>query len=330
MLGSVLVEWNDFSGAERALSKGLEASKLMPLDEAEVTGRFALARLMFAQGETGGLRDMNDLLPQAERWSPEFMDMIRAHLWLMRSHQDPHYLALALPWAGNGRLETGEWDWDIFTQLTRARVFIMQSRVDPLARSQQELQPVLDFLDAQYRFTEAHGWVGWMIDTLIAQALAFQVQGKEDEALQALGRTLTFAEPEGYTRIFLDEGLPMARLLYKAVQRGIMPEYAGKLLAAFNATLTDEADATIRRPMTRVQDSSSIVRPVPVVEPLTQRETEVLKLIAEGLSNREIALRLFISLSTVKRHNATIFSKLAVYNRIQAVARGRDLGLLKP
>jgi LuxR family maltose regulon positive regulatory protein len=91
----------------------------------------------------------------------------------------------------------------------------------------------------------------------------------------------------------------------------------------------DEADATIRRPTTRVQESSSIFHPVPIVEPLTPRETEVLKLIAEGMSNREIAQRLYISLSTVKRHNATIFSKLAVYNRTQAVTRGRDLGLLK-
>jgi len=168
-----------------------------------------------------------------------------------------------------------------------------------------------------------------MIDTLIVQALAFQAQGREDKALQALGRALTLAEPEGYTRIFIDEGLPMAGLLYRAVQRGIIPEYASKLLAAFNATSTDEADTTIRRPMTRMQDSSSIVHPVPVVGPLTQRETEVLRLIAEGLSNREISQRLYISLSTVKRHNATIYSKLAVYNRTQAVARGRDLGLLK-
>ena len=72
-----------------------------------------------------------------------------------------------------------------------------------------------------------------------------------------------------------------------------------------------------------------LYHPVPVVEPLTQRETEVLRLIAEGLSNREIAQRLYISLSTVKRHNATIYDKLAVNNRTQAVARGRDLGLLK-
>ncbi len=109
----------------------------------------------------------------------------------------------------------------------------------------------------------------------------------------------------------------MKRLLYQAVQRGFSPAYAGKLLAAFDAT-----------PATRAAESPRTVRLTPLVEPLTSRETEVLRLLAEGLSNGEIAQRLVISLSTVKRHNATIYSKLAVNTRTQAVARGRELGLL--
>jgi LuxR family maltose regulon positive regulatory protein len=328
-LGSVLVEWNDLSGAERALTKGLESAKLLQtLDESQVTGIMALARLRIAQGDIERLPDLEDLVAKNEGWPKELADIIRARVWLLRSHREPHYLEPALRWAGERKLEPENWDWNIWEQLTRARAFIMQSRVTPPAPGQPGLQPVLDFLDAQFRIVEARGWVENMIDTLIVQALAFQALGREDEALRALERALTLAEPEGYTRIFLDEGLPMRRLLYQAVQHGIIPEYAGKLLAAFDTTPTGETGAAIRRPATRGQESPSVVRSVPVVEPLTPRETEVLQLIAEGLSNHEIAQRLFISLSTVKRHNATIFGKLAVYNRTQAVARGRDLGLL--
>jgi LuxR family maltose regulon positive regulatory protein len=169
-----------------------------------------------------------------------------------------------------------------------------------------------------------------MIDTRIVQALAFQAQGREDEALRAIEHALTLAEPEGYVRIFLDDGLPMARLLYQAVQRSIFPEYAGKLLAAFEITPKDKVDGIIQRPFIEVQDSPPTVPPVPVVEPLTPREIEVLQLVAEGLSNREIARRLSISLSTVKRHNANIYGKLSVNNRTQAVSRARNIGLLKP
>ena len=258
-LGSVLVEWNDLSGAERALTKGLESAKLLQtLDEAQVTGIMALARLRIAQGDVERLPDLDDLVAQNEGWPKELADMVRARVWLMRSHREPHYLEPALRWAGERQLEPEDWDWNILEQLTRARAFIMQSRVTPPARGQPGLQPVLDFLDAQYRIVEAHGWVELMIDTLIVQALAFQAQGREDEALRALERALTLAEPEGYTRIFLDEGLPMERLLYRAAQRGIMPEYAGKLLAAFDATPADEADATSQRPAP-VQVSSSFV-----------------------------------------------------------------------
>jgi LuxR family maltose regulon positive regulatory protein len=120
----------------------------------------------------------------------------------------------------------------------------------------------------------------------------------------------------------------MARLLYRATQRGTMPHYAAKILAAFDAAETDGAEAADRLQATKAEDSGFFVRPPSLIEPLTERETEVLALIAEGLSNREIAQRLFISLSTVKRHNANIYGKLAVNNRTRAVARAREVGLL--
>jgi LuxR family maltose regulon positive regulatory protein len=290
--------------------------------DTQLTGNLALARLRIAQGDVERLPDFDGLILQNEGWFKEWADMIQARVWMMRSHREPYCLEPALRWAEKRKLKPEDLDGRIWEQLTRARAFIMRSRATPSARGISGLQPVLDFLDAQLHIVEVHGWVECMIDTLIVQALAFQAQGREDEALKALERALTLAEPEGYTRIFLDEGLPMARLLYQAAQRGLMPEYTGRLLAAFDTPPTERVDMTVGLPTTRVQDTSTLV------EPLTPREIEVLQLIAEGLSNREIAQRLSISLSTVKRHNANIYGKLAVNNRTQAVARGRDLGLL--
>jgi len=316
-LGNVLVEWNDLSGAEYTLTKGLEAARLLPLENAQVEGYLSLARLKIAQGDADRLPDLDALVRENEGWLKELAGIVRARVWLIRSHREPHFLEPALRWAGERQLEPEDWDWNIFEQLTRARALILQNRIAPPVRGQPGLQPVLDFLEAQYRIVDAHGWVEWMIDTLIVQALAFQALEREEEALRTLERALTLAEPEGYTRIFLDEGLPMQRLLYRVAQRGIHPEYAGKLLAAFEAT-----------PAVKVQEPLPAIHPLPIVEPLTPREVEVLQLIAEGLSNREIAQKLYLSLSTVKRHNATIFGKLAVSSRTQAVARGRELGLL--
>ena len=128
--------------------------------------------------------------------------------------------------------------------------------------------------------------------------------------MQALERAMTLAEPEGFVRIFVDEGKPMARLLYEAASQRTKPEYAGRLLAAFPI-------ATPSRP-----------KHAEMIEPLSARELEVLRLIAEGLSNEEIAQRLVLSLPTVKWHTGNIYGKLSVKNRTEAVAKARSLGLL--
>jgi LuxR family maltose regulon positive regulatory protein len=327
MLGNVLVEWNDLSGAEHFLPKGLELAQLESslVEEIRLVGGLALARLRIAQGDVDGLSGLVDWITQSDRWSKEQVDTIRTYVWLVRSHREPQYLQSVLRLVGERHLEPVEakWDWEIWDKLTWARAIITQGRATPIDRDQPELQPVLDFLNAQYQIVETYGWIELMINTRIVQALAYQVQMMEDESLKALERALILALPEGYARIFLDEGLPMARLLYQAVQRGIMPEYAGKLLATFEATTTERAGATVGPATTKIREPSSII------EPLTPREIEVLQLIARGLSNREIAQKLSISLSTVKRHNANIYGKLIVNNRTQAVIRGRDLGLLQ-
>ena len=164
--------------------------------------------------------------------------------------------------------------------------------------------------------------MGSVIEIGVLQALAHQAQGNLAPALLALERALRPAEPEGYIRIFVDEGLAMARLLSAAAAQGMMPDYIGKLLAAYEDTTKDEGRTTELSP------SSSVLRPSSLAEPLSAREVEVLQLMAQGLSNGEISARLFLALSTVKGHNRKIFDKLQVQRRTEAIARARELGLL--
>lgn len=140
--------------------------------------------------------------------------------------------------------------------------------------------------------------------------------GDTARAMTALERSLTLAEPRGFIRIYVDEVPPMARLLYEALTRGIAPGYVRRLLAAFPEPEPEPIDPLI----SRAQESD-------LIEPLSERELEVLGLIAEGLTNPEIASRLFLSLNTVKAHIRNIYGKLDVHNRTQAVATARALGI---
>ena len=147
---------------------------------------------------------------------------------------------------------------------------------------------------------------------MILQALAFQGKRDMDQALLVLERALSLAEPEGYTRVFLDEGEPMAKLLYQAKAHKIGQEYASELLSALGEPPRAE--------LTPAQL---------LIEPLTSRELEVLKLIETGYSNQDIADTLVISMPTVKRHISNIYIKLGARSRTQAVSLGRELGLFE-
>ena len=131
-------------------------------------------------------------------------------------------------------------------------------------------------------------------------------------AVQLLGEALALAEPGGFIRLFVDEGAPMAGLLSRALAQGIVTGYAGNLLAAFPSPPARPASASVRMP----------------AEALSQREMDILTLIARGCTNHEIAERLFLAASTVKGHNQSIFGKLQVRRRTEAIARARELGLV--
>ena len=146
-----------------------------------------------------------------------------------------------------------------------------------------------------------------------------------------LQHALALAEPEGYVRMFLDEGLSMMQLLREASKRRIMPDYTGQLLAAFEAEKDLVLEAGPAKSAAKPDPSSALLKGLdgePLFEPLSQRESEILILLAKGLSNRDIGERLFLALDTIKGHNRRIFDKLHVQSRTEAIARARELGLL--
>jgi LuxR family maltose regulon positive regulatory protein len=164
------------------------------------------------------------------------------------------------------------------------------------------------------------GWYGSGIELLALQALALSGLGRHNDALDALDQALVRGQAEGYARVFLDLGEAMCRLLADFAQQCPAPPwmmaYVGQLLDAFGTP-----DALLAMPRLRSQAR-------PILEPLTGREREVLSLIVAGLTNREIAERLVIALSTVKTHVNNLYGKLGVSRRTQAVARARELDLL--
>jgi LuxR family maltose regulon positive regulatory protein len=168
---------------------------------------------------------------------------------------------------------------------------------------------------------DAGGRMGSVIEILVLLSLAHQAQGNIPDALRPLERALTLAEPEGYVRTFVDEGLPMAILLEEARKHGIAPRYVDQLLAAFKAQVQDGGDSS---------PGSQASKPVKqgLVEPLSERELEVLRLLRGELSGPEIARELMVSLNTVHTHTKNIYNKLGVNSRRAAVRRAEELQLL--
>jgi LuxR family maltose regulon positive regulatory protein len=316
-LGYLLREWNDLEAALRHVVEGIELAAKWE-EMGTFTGYISLACVQQALGDQEAAREAIQKAWQTAKGF-EGMEMAsvvvgvyQARLWIQQG--DYH---AALHWAEErglkGRIEAGELEkgsrtvpflYAALEYMAYAEACIAQDRP---AEALAILSPLL-------QVTEAGGWTMFTIETLALESLAFQALGDVDRALYCLERARSLAEPEGFVRLFVDKGQPMARLLYQAAERGIAPEYASRLLAAFPAV--ESAPTAPSKP------------PSEMIEPLSEREREVLLLIAEGLSNREIAQRLFLSLSTVKVHTYNMYGKLGVHSRTQAVAKARTLGIL--
>ena len=316
ILGDVRREWNQLDRAEQQLVQGMGLVKETATADAEMItrGYLALARLQQARGESNQALATLDAFAQVAD-QRGFAPALLAHGAAVRAQVElaQGNLAAAIHWAEtHGLSEASDLSYPREQEyLTLVRVRNAQGREHPASPF---LSQALVLLERLQEDAEAKMRMRSMLEILILRALALEAQGDRPGALTALVRALVLAEPEGYIRLFIDEGIPMATLLRQAHMHDIVPGYVAHLLAAFEQT-----GASLQLP-----DSNAR----PLVEPLTAREREVLQLLVDGASNREIAHHLVLSVNTVKKHVLNLCGKLGVQSRAQAVARARTLNLL--
>jgi len=271
----------------------------------------ALALVKYTQGNHVDAQNEFQIAEQLEKGSEVAfaklnLDNERVRFWLSPMENN---LAKAVQWTEDSGLKA--FDMPSFSHRTD---YIMLARV---LLAQDEMGKTSELLIRLRDDAESGGRKGDLIEILALQALSLYAQGESDQAINILEQALTLAEPEGYIRIFVDEGPSMASLLYEALKRSILPDYISKLLAAFPV---DESEISV--PLKSQSTRSKLV------EPLSDREIEVLQLISEGLTNNEIASKLFLSTNTIKSHSRNIYAKLDVNNRTQALIKARALGIL--
>ncbi|MCI0520965.1 MAG: LuxR C-terminal-related transcriptional regulator [Chloroflexi bacterium] len=295
-LARICYEWNDLESAGQYGEQSLQLARQYDrvIDRFIISEVF-LSHLKLARGDVDGAAAM---LAQTEQSA-------RQKNFILRLPEIAAAQVLVLLRQGNldaaaDLTQTHE------LPLSRARVLLAQG----------DTSAALAVLKPLRQQMESRDWKDEQLKVMILEAVVHHVHGEKEKAMQLLGDVLALAKPSGFIRTFVDEGLPMAQLLSEAATHGVMPEYIGKLLAAFEAENQ------------KSEDNPDLLPAQSLIEPLSQRELDVLRLIAEGLSNQEICERLFLALDTVKGHNRRIFNKLQVERRTEAIVRARELGLL--
>jgi LuxR family maltose regulon positive regulatory protein len=299
-------ERDDLPAATRCLRQSQELGEHMGLPQNPYRRRVAMARVREAEGDLDGALD---LLNEAEhRYVSDFfpnvrpISAMRTRVWVRQAR-----FGEALGWVHERGLSDSD---DLsylreFEHITLARVLLAQYAAEHEERFADEATGLLErLLDA----AEEGGRTGSVIEILVLQSLASQARGDSPAGVTSLQRALTLSEPEGYVRIFVDEGRPIASLLRAAAKHGIAPSYVRRLLAA-----VDQTQAPIQHGL---------------IEPLSERELDVLRLLGSDLDGPDIARELVVSLNTVRTHTKNIYAKLGVNNRRAAVRRAQELDLL--
>ncbi len=323
-LSHLLYEWNRLDEAQQMVAHSIRLNDLPQVPHLAIDIRQAQARLLLAKGDIDGaqaaLEEAGHLIQEHYCW-PEVVtanECYEVRLWLARGDLDS-----AIRWADRCRpvgLEGLDFAQEM-TEIARARVLLAQGLLDG----------AVSLLGRLAASAEAGGRTGRLIEILMLKALGLsmiyaRVQKRDAtrSELKALGQSLALAKSEGYVRLFVDEGPLMMVLLRRAAAYGIEPAYVQELLVASRAGTSATGSTVQIIPLSsdprRVQTS--------LVEPLSERELEVLRLVAQGLSNREIAERLVVAVGTVKVHVHNICGKLDARNRTQAILRAQQLDLL--
>lgn len=324
-LGELSREWNDLDAATRHVTEGMALSAAW-VPNGDYEAYIVLARIRMARGDVAGAQEaLQRAQEAAARYDVTELDdmavaLFQARMWVARGDLDAArrwaeglglYQYLDTPLREEIR-EPTEHRMLKYELLVLARLLVAEGKYDGAWALLESLIPV----------AEQRQRPRILIEVYVLQALALDAQGHRERALCTLERALSLAEPGGYTRIFLDEGLPVAQLLDEAVCRDTASAYARRLRSAFAADVPPGSGPAA--------DSHGAVVPLTqlLIEPLTERELEILRLLPSYLSSTEIARELYISANTVRSHIKSIYDKLDVHNRADAVERARELHLL--
>lgn len=312
-------EHNDLHSATQHLLRSKELGEHTELPQNPSRWHVTMARILEAQGDLEGALD---LLYEAERlYVSDFFPNVRpvaalkTRLWVARGR-----LFEALDWIREKGLSAQD---DLsylreFEHITLARVLIAQYKSD---REERFIHEAMELLERLLQSAEEGRRTGSVIEILIVQALAHHLKGNIRAALVPLERALTLAEPEGYVRIFVDEGKSMMVLLEAALKQGIASNYVHYLLTAFGKEEDIKpAKQVVNEPLNKTQSEAQS-------EPLSERERDVLRLLRTELSGPDIARELRVSLNTLRTHTKNIYDKLRVNNRRAAVRRSEELDL---
>lgn len=301
-------EHDDLNAAAQHLLRSKEQGEHTGFPQNGYRWCVAMARIREAQGDLDAALHL--LLEAEQLYVSDFFPNVRpiaamkTRMWLSQGR-----LGEALDWAREQGLSVRD---DLsylreFEHITLARVLLAKYKSD---RTDDSILEAMGLLERLLHAAEEGERTGSAIEILVLQALAHHMQGDIPAALVPLARVLTLAEPEGYVRIFVDEGRPVAELLDAAVKKGIALNYARHLQAAFGK-------ADLKPPAKKV-----------VCEPLSERERDVLRLLGTDLSGPDIARELRVSLNTLRTHTKNIYDKLEVNNRRAAVRRAKELDIL--
>lgn len=309
-LGNILCEWNQLDEAESQLKQGLELGRPWSNLDTLFLAHAGLARIQESKGDYEAALGSWEELRQAARnlkasWAITRAEAHRACLWARQGN-----FTAARRWVERMSISGQE----TIPSLEEVQALILARVLIALG----ELDQALGILSTIRQSAEAGGRRDRCIEILMLQALVAQAQGRTAAALSDLRASLALAEPDGYVRVYLDEGEPMGRLLKQVAARDPANTYIANLLSEHERTQGAKVS------------SEALASPIRLDLPdqLTRRELEVLHLLAQGLTNREIAEKLYLSPNTLRVYTYSIYRKLDVHNRTQAVAKARQLGIL--
>jgi LuxR family maltose regulon positive regulatory protein len=312
-MSQIACERNDLPAATRHLRHAEELGEHTWLPQNPYRWRVAMARVREAEGDLDGALD---LLDEAQRvymgdFSPNVRPIpaLRARVLAAQGR-----VGDALAWAREQGLAADDERSYLreLEHITLARILLAQARAQ---RAMTPLDDAARLLGRLLEAAEAGGRTGAVIELLVLQALADQARGDAPGALAALERALTLAEPEGYVRVFAAEGAAMASLLRRVAKQRPTWDYVRRLLNACSRAggATAAGQAAARQPL---------------VEPLSERELDVLRLLSSDLDGPDIARELTVSLNTLRTHTRSIYAKLGVNSRRAAVRQAAELNLL--